>query len=87
ALGGGYRKGVPSELFGGPGVGKTVLGLMACKSCLEDGGLPVFISTESAQEPTEQRIMAGISDEEWSNVLFIYANGSGEEIFNRIREM
>ncbi len=86
ALGGGYRKGVGTEIMGAPGSGKSVLACMACDECIKEGGIPLYISTESAQEPTEQRRMAGMSDEAWAQVLYVYANGSGEEIFNRLRD-
>jgi len=67
-LGGGIERGVVTEVVGGPGSGKTTLGIMlAASSVLEDGvGVAAFIDTEGglSVERTAQILKSrGIQDE------------------------
>lgn len=87
ALGGGFRKGVPIEVFGGEGTGKTTTAMMAIKSCLNEGGIPAFISTEQPIFPTDQAAVAGLTPEDIDNILYLPPMGSAEDIFNRLREI
>ncbi len=45
-LGGGLEPGVITQLYGGPGSGKTVLSIIAAVSCLRAGRGVIFIDTE-----------------------------------------
>lgn len=70
-LGGGLEPGVITQLYGGPGSGKSVLSIIAAVSCLRAGRGVIFIDTEGFSIERFRQV-AGDAAESLARELILY---------------
>lgn len=86
-LGGGIVLGVPVEIAGAAGCGKTTLALSIGREFIRKrNSLVLFVNVEQQVLPIEQIKVAGFTDEELNSLIVLPAYGSGENLFDRLKD-
>lgn len=85
-LGGGIVLGVPIEIIGAPGCSKSTTTMMIARQFLLAGKLVAYVNVEQQAPPVDQIKAAGFTDEEIKDLIIIPAFGSGEKLFDTIKD-
>jgi DNA repair protein RadB len=85
-LGGGFEKGIVTQIFGAAGTGKTNICIQLAVECVKQGQRVVFIDTEGLS-PVRFKQIAGENAKEIAKNIIIYEPLSFEEQYAAVREV
>lgn len=85
-LGGGFEKGIVTQLFGAAGTGKTNISIQLSVECVKHGQRVIYIDTEGLS-PVRFRQIAGENAKEIAKSIIIYEPLSFEEQYAAVREV
>lgn len=85
-LGGGFEKGIVTQIFGAAGTGKTNICIQLAVECVKQGQKVIFIDTEGLS-PVRFKQIAGENAKEIARSIIIYEPLSFEEQYAAVREV
>ena len=85
-LGGGFEKGIVTQIFGPAGTGKTNICIQLSVECVNQGQRVIFIDTEGLS-PSRFRQIAGENAKEIARSIIIYEPMNFEEQYAAVREV
>jgi DNA repair protein RadB len=85
-LGGGFEKGIVTQIFGPAGTGKTNICIQLAVQCVKQGQRVIFIDTEGLS-PTRFKQIAGENAKEIARKIIIYEPLSFEEQYITVKEV
>lgn len=85
-LGGGFEKGIVTQLFGAAGTGKTNICIQLAVECVKQGQRVIYIDTEGLS-PVRFKQIAGENAKEIARSVIIYEPLSFEEQYAAVREV
>ncbi|KKG35028.1 DNA repair protein RadB [Methanosarcina mazei] len=85
-LGGGFERGIVTQVFGAAGTGKTNICIQLAVECVKQGQKVIFIDTEGLS-PVRFKQIAGENAKEIARNIIIYEPLSFEEQYSSVREV
>jgi DNA repair protein RadB len=85
-LGGGFEKGIVTQIFGPAGTGKTNICIQLAVECVKQGQRVIFIDTEGLS-PARFKQIAGENAKEIARSIVIYEPLNFEEQYAAVREV
>ncbi|WP_156161129.1 MULTISPECIES: DNA repair and recombination protein RadB [unclassified Methanosarcina] len=85
-LGGGFERGIVTQVFGAAGTGKTNICIQLAVECVKQGQKVIFIDTEGLS-PVRFKQIAGENAKEIARSIIIYEPLSFEEQYASVREV
>ncbi|HOA69460.1 MAG TPA: DNA repair and recombination protein RadB [Methanosarcina thermophila] len=85
-LGGGFEKGIVTQIFGPAGTGKTNICIQLSVECVKQGQRVIYIDTEGLS-PSRFRQIAGENAKEIAKSIIIYEPMNFEEQYAAVREV
>ncbi|WP_394325900.1 ATPase domain-containing protein [Methanosarcina horonobensis] len=85
-LGGGFERGIVTQVFGAAGTGKTNICIQLAVECVKQGQKVIFIDTEGLS-PVRFKQIAGENAKEIARSIIIYEPLSFEEQYSAVREV
>jgi len=85
-LGGGFEKGIVTQIYGAAGTGKTNICIQLAVECVKQGQKVIFIDTEGLS-PVRFKQIAGENAKEIAKNIVIYEPLSFEEQYAAVREV
>jgi DNA repair protein RadB len=85
-LGGGFEKGIVTQIFGAAGTGKTNICIQLAVECVKQGKKVIYIDTEGLS-PVRFKQIAGENAKEIARSIIIYEPLSFEEQYAAVREV
>ncbi|MDY0246129.1 DNA repair and recombination protein RadB [Methanosarcina mazei] len=85
-LGGGFERGIVTQVFGAAGTGKTNICIQLAVECVKQGQKVIFIDTEGLS-PVRFKQIAGENAKEIARSIIIYEPLSFEEQYSSVREV
>ncbi|MCC4770753.1 DNA repair and recombination protein RadB [Methanosarcina sp. DH2] len=85
-LGGGFERGIVTQVFGAAGTGKTNICIQLAVECVKQGQKVIFIDTEGLS-PVRFKQIAGENAKEIARSIIIYEPLSFEEQYAAVREV
>ncbi|HIH74154.1 MAG TPA: DNA repair and recombination protein RadB, partial [Methanosarcina sp.] len=85
-LGGGFERGIVTQVFGAAGTGKTNICIQLAVECVKQGQKVIFIDTEGLS-PIRFKQIAGENAKEIARSIIIYEPLSFEEQYSAVREI
>jgi len=85
-LGGGFEKGIVTQIFGAAGTGKTNICIQLTVECVKQGQRVIYIDTEGLS-PVRFKQIAGENAKEIARSVIIYEPMSFEEQYVAVREV
>ncbi|AAM03528.1 DNA repair protein [Methanosarcina acetivorans C2A] len=85
-LGGGFERGIVTQVFGAAGTGKTNICIQLAVECVKQGQKVIFIDTEGLS-PVRFKQIAGENAKEIAGSIIIYEPLSFEEQYSAVREV
>jgi len=85
-LGGGFEKGIVTQIFGAAGTGKTNVCIQLAVECVKQGQRVIYIDTEGLS-PVRFKQIAGENANEIARSVIIYEPLSFEEQYAAVREV
>ncbi|AKB20218.1 MULTISPECIES: DNA repair and recombination protein RadB [unclassified Methanosarcina] len=85
-LGGGFERGIVTQIFGAAGTGKTNVCIQLAVECVKQGQKVIFIDTEGLS-PVRFKQIAGENAKEIARSIIIYEPLSFEEQYAAVREV